>query len=121
METIQDAGEQLAEELLNTDLSSGEIITARLSDLLPPPLVHLDPALLVEIRSGKQSEPFRPDLPAAGASAGEGMSLESRCSWPASSETTGSMPLALQTPHADDFRSLLQTLIAGNARQHPYH
>ena len=37
METIQDAGEQLAEELLNTDLSSGEIITARFSDLLRHP------------------------------------------------------------------------------------
>ena len=35
MVILQEAGEKLAEQLLHTDLSSEEIITARLSDLLP--------------------------------------------------------------------------------------
>lgn len=39
---LQDAGEQLAEQLLHTDLSREEVITARLSDLLPPAPEHTE-------------------------------------------------------------------------------
>ena len=39
---LQDAGEQLAEQLLQTDLSREKVITARLSDLLPPALEHTE-------------------------------------------------------------------------------
>jgi len=39
---LQDAGEQLAEQLLHTDLSREQVITARLSDLLPPAPVHTE-------------------------------------------------------------------------------
>ena len=42
MVMIQEAGEKLAEELLHTDLSSEEIITARLSDLLPSTPDHIE-------------------------------------------------------------------------------
>jgi hypothetical protein len=39
---LQDAGEQLAEQLLHTELSREEVITARLSDLLPPAPEHTE-------------------------------------------------------------------------------
>jgi hypothetical protein len=42
MELLQDAGEQLAEQLLHTELSRVEVITARLSDLLPPAPEHTE-------------------------------------------------------------------------------
>jgi hypothetical protein len=42
MVILQDAGEQLAEQLLHTDLSREEVITARLSDLLPPAPEHTE-------------------------------------------------------------------------------